>query len=60
MFIKKNLLILKKIFVKDEKFNHSDIHSKYNVNVTQGEKRSYDDEEDDHDNDIISTDVETI
>jgi hypothetical protein len=62
MFIKKNLLILKKIFVKDEKLDHLDTHADGNATVTTGEKRSHDDDADDEDNgnDIICPNADTI
>jgi hypothetical protein len=56
MFIKKNLLILKKIFFKDEKVNHLDTRADGDATVTRGEKRSHDDADDeDSDDDIICT-----
>ncbi len=56
MFIKKNLLILKKIFVKDQKLNHLDTHADDDATVIRGEKRSHDDADDeDSDDDIICT-----
>jgi hypothetical protein len=51
MFIKKNLSILKTIFVKDEKLNHLDTHGYADATATKGEKRSHDDDDDDNDND---------
>jgi hypothetical protein len=56
MFIKKNLSMLKRIFIKDEKLNYSNTHVNNNANVKKGEKRSCDD----NDDDITFTDDETI
>jgi hypothetical protein len=53
MFIKKNLLILKKIFVKDQKLNHLDTHADDDAPVIRGEKRSHDDADDEDSDDDI-------
>jgi hypothetical protein len=65
MFIKKNLLILKKIFIKDEKLNNINTHTDGDatVTITRAEKRSHDDDDDaddeDNGNDMIFTNANT-
>ncbi|CAF4530762.1 unnamed protein product [Rotaria sp. Silwood2] len=72
MFIKKNLLTLKEIFVKNGKLHDAHTQDNYDATGKKGEKRSYEDDSDDDnendngdddnddDNDIIFTDGETV